>query len=55
MNDAEKLQLLADWFDKEQHRGRWDQRRQVQSDLRDMAMRLNYIGGDIPQPDSERG
>ena len=49
MNDAEKLNLLADWFDSEQAKTRWGDSSEVQEDLRDMARRLIAIGGNIPK------
>ena len=49
MNDAEKLNLLADWFDVEQNKGRWGSDREVQEDLRDIAKRILAIGGNVPQ------
>ena len=49
MNDTEKLNLLADWFDAEQDNGRWDNNREVQEDLRDLARRILAIGGNVPQ------
>ena len=52
MNDTDKLNLLADWFDAEQDKGRWGNEREVQEDLRDLARRILAIGGNIPQQDA---
>jgi len=44
MNDAEKLNLLADWFDAEATSGRWgNDEPEVQRDLRDLARRISAI------------
>lgn len=44
MNDSEKLNLLADWFDKEEGTGRWGLNDQeVQKDLRRIADRIRTL------------
>ena len=54
LSDAEKLNLLADWFDAEQDRGRWGGDRKVQADLRSIASRLLAIGGNVPEPKTKQ-
>ena len=54
INDAEKLNLLADWFDKEQTRHNWHGH-EVQDDLRRMARKILRWGGNIPSPTEKRG
>ena len=50
MNEAEKLMLLADWFDREQASGRFESDSyEVQIDLRDMARRVFALGGNVPE------
>jgi hypothetical protein len=50
MNDAEKLNLLADWFDEEAKTGRWGflSPTNVQNDLREMSRKILNLGGYIP-------
>lgn len=45
MNDAEKLDVLASWIDTKY---KDDASPEVQDDLRDMAIRLRALGGNIP-------
>lgn len=43
--DAKKLKILADWFDKEQETGRWPKTStEVQKDLRRMSNFLERLG-----------